>query len=61
MTLDQRCATLGCTKDASNEELKRCWRAKAKEFHPDKVIGKGLSAAFIEHAKIQMQKINNAY
>ena len=61
MTLDQCYTTLGCTKDASNEELKRCWRAKAKEFHPDKVAGKGLSAAFIEHAKIQMQKINNAY
>ena len=57
MTLDQCYATLGCTKDASNEELKRCWRAKAKEFHPDKVIGKGLSASFIEQAKMQMQKI----
>ena len=28
---------------------------------PDKVIGKGLSASFIEQAKMQMQKINNAY
>ena len=53
MTLDQCYATLGCTKDASNEELKRCWRAKAKEFHPDKVIGKGLSASFIEQAKMR--------
>ena len=61
MTLDQCYATRGCTKDASNEELKRCWRAKAKEFHPDKVAAKGLSASFIEHAKVQMQKINNAY
>jgi DnaJ like chaperone protein len=46
---------------ATNTEVKKAWRKKAQEFHPDKVQGAGLSNAFIEYATKQLQQINEAY
>ena len=43
------------------EGLVALGHGKQVQRHPDEVIGKGLSASFIEQAKMQMQKINNAY
>lgn len=44
---------LGLNKDASSENIRRAYRLKAKQFHPD--INKGADA------KILFQQINEAY
>ncbi len=52
---------LGITSSASNDEVKKAWRKKAMEFHPDKIQGKGLPEAFINFANEETRKINAAY
>ena len=53
--------TLGIPETASDEEVKKAWRQKAKAFHPDRIQGSGLSEEFIELAKEKLQSINLAY
>lgn len=53
--------TLGIPETASDEEVKKAWRQKARTFHPDRVQGSGLSEEFIELAKEKLQSINLAY
>ena len=53
--------TLRRWMSATNAEVKKAYRKKAAEFHPDKVQGAGLSNDFIQLAKEQFQKISNAY
>ncbi len=53
--------TLGISSSADVSEIKRAWRAKIMEFHPDHIQGKGLSADFIEFAKQKTQAVNEAY
>lgn len=60
-SLEECYKTLGITADASDAEVKKAYRKKAAEFHPDKVQGSGLSNAFIQFAKEEFQKISNAY
>ncbi|MCQ2377903.1 MAG: TerB family tellurite resistance protein [Victivallaceae bacterium] len=52
---------LGIAPEASDAEVKKAWRQKTLEFHPDRVMGKGLSESFIEFADVQMKKVNRAY
>ena len=52
---------LGISPTATDAEVKSAYRRKAKEFHPDRAEGAGLSAAFIQRAKEQFQEIGNAY
>lgn len=52
---------LGIPPTASDAEVKSAYRRKAKEFHPDRAEGAGLSAAFIQRAKEQFQELGNAY
>lgn len=60
-SLDECYKLLGVTPDASDAEVKKAYRKKSAEFHPDKVQGSGLSNAFIQFAKEEFQKISNAY
>lgn len=60
-TLADAYRTLGITPDASDAEVKAAWHKKTKEFHPDRLSGKGLSEAFIEFAEEEMKKVNLAY
>ena len=59
--LDRCYAILGVSSDASDQEIKKAYRKKAAEFHPDKVQGTGLSEAFIKFAKEQFLEISQAY
>lgn len=52
---------LGCSPDASNAEVKRCYKAQMAQYHPDAVSGKNLAPGFIEFANQQSAKINAAY
>jgi DnaJ like chaperone protein len=59
--LDAYYKELGCSPDASDEELKHAYRSKCKEYHPDKLASKGLPDSFLQLAEEQMKQINVAY
>jgi DnaJ like chaperone protein len=52
---------LECSPEADFKEVKRKYRKKAKDFHPDNVIGKGLPEEFVDFAEEEFKKINDAY
>ncbi len=52
---------LGCSADMSDQEIKKRYREKSLEFHPDKLVSKGLPEEFIQYANNEMVKINKAY
>lgn len=52
---------LECSPEADFKEVKRKYRKKAKKFHPDNVIGKGLPEEFVDFAEQEFKKINDAY
>jgi len=52
---------LGCTPDHSDEEIKRAYRKKCIEYHPDKIASKGLPDGFMKFAEEQMQQITSSY
>jgi len=52
---------LGVSVDASDDEIKRVYRQKCLEFHPDKLASKGLPEEFMQYAHEQLAKINEAY
>ena len=52
---------LDISPDATDAEVKKAYRKKAAEFHPDKVQGSGLSNAYIQFAKEQFHDISDAY
>ena len=54
-------ALLDVSCDATDAEVKKAWRKKAQEFHPDRIQGKGLPESFMKYATEQLQLINEAY
>jgi len=52
---------LECTPDMSDAEIKRIYRQKCIDFHPDKLASKGLPDEFMEYANEQLAKVNEAY
>ena len=53
--------TLECTPEMSDAEIKKVYREKCLEFHPDKLASKGLPDEFMKYANDQVAKINEAY
>ena len=54
-------AVLGVTESMDFEEIKKVYRRKRKEFHPDTLISKGLPEELIERAKEKFIEIQEAY
>ena len=52
---------LGISAQCTDDEVKKAWRAKAKEYHPDVLRGKGVEESVIKLAEVQMRRINDAY
>ncbi len=52
---------LGVTKDMTLDEIKKAYRVKRKEFHPDALISKGLPEELIEKAKEKFIEIQAAF
>jgi DnaJ like chaperone protein len=54
-------SVLGVSEDMEFKEIKRIYRQKRKEFHPDALISKGLPEELIERAKEKFIEIQGAY
>ncbi len=52
---------LGVTSSATSAEIKKAYRQKASEYHPDKIEGKGLPPEFIKFANDRLAEINESY
>ncbi len=59
--LNQHYQTLGVDAKASDAEIKKVYRQKVAEYHPDKIEGKGLPPEFIKFANDKLAEINGAY
>ena len=53
--------TLGISKDADDAEIKRAYRRKMNQLHPDKLVSKGLPDEMIEMATEKTKQIRAAY
>jgi DnaJ like chaperone protein len=61
INLKEAYAVLGCNSDMTDIEVKKAYRKKCLEFHPDKLTSKGLPEEFIKFSNEQMIKIHDAY
>lgn len=58
---DPAYAILGLTPEASDDEVKKAFRAKVMEYHPDKIVSKGLPEEFLKFAEEKFKEVNQAY
>ncbi len=54
-------ALLGLSPSATADDIKKAYRAKAKELHPDKLQSQGLPEAMLKQASERLAEINAAY
>jgi DnaJ like chaperone protein len=59
--LSHHYAILGLPDKADMAEVKKAYRKLVSEYHPDKVIAKGLPDDFIKFAESKFREINEAY
>jgi DnaJ like chaperone protein len=59
--LSHHYAVLGLEVDAGLAEVKKAYRKLAAEYHPDKVVSKGLPEDFTRFAEQKFKEINEAY
>jgi len=60
-SLDQAYAHLGLTPKATDSEVKRAFRKLVSQYHPDKLVSRGLPEEMEEMAKRRVMEINTAY
>lgn len=58
---DDPYAILGVAPDASDEDVRKAWKAQLSESHPDRARARGLPAEFVEVAEAKAAQINAAY
>ena len=59
--LENAYKVLEVSPDATDIEIKKIYRQKCVEFHPDKLTSKGLPDEFMTYAHEQLTKVNEAY
>jgi DnaJ like chaperone protein len=60
-TADKAYAVLGCSMDDSDDQIKRCYRQRVQEYHPDKIAAKGLPEEFTRFAQDKFREIQEAW
>ncbi len=60
-TMEQAYAELGLTRKASDGEVKKAYRKLVSQYHPDKLVSRGLPEAMMNIAKNRVREINTAY
>ncbi|HHJ52903.1 MAG TPA: hypothetical protein ENJ89_06890 [Caldithrix abyssi] len=58
---DRAYKILGLTPQATDEQVRAAYKNLVREYHPDKLIAKGVPEDFIKIANEKMAEINNAY
>ena len=59
--VDRYYAILGADPSDPDDHIKRQYRLKVSEFHPDKIAGKGLPEEFTRFAEEKFREIQEAY
>ena len=59
--LSHHYAMLGLENDAEMADVKKAYRKLVSEYHPDKVVSKGLPEDFTRFAEEKFREINEAY
>ena len=59
--LSHHYAVLGLGDGAEMSEVKKAYRKLVTEYHPDKIVSKGLPEDFIKFAEEKFREINEAY
>ena len=54
-------AVLGCNPDDSDQQVKKCYRVRVQEYHPDKIASKGLPEEFTRFAQDKFREIQDAW
>jgi len=54
-------AVLGLPSGASMDKVRKRWRSLAAEYHPDRLVARGVPVAFIATATDRLASINAAY
>ncbi len=60
-SIDQAYVLLGVTPEATNDEVKKAYRALVREYHPDIIKSQGASEEYLKEATEKVQEINAAY
>jgi DnaJ like chaperone protein len=59
--VDKNYKLLNCTPESSNQEIKSSYKKLVKDFHPDRIVSKGLPEEFTEFATKRFREIQGAY
>lgn len=59
--LDAAYKVLEVSPETTDAEIKKVYRAKCMEYHPDKLASQGLPDEFMSYAHDQLAKVNEAY
>jgi DnaJ like chaperone protein len=54
-------AVIGCDPTDSDEQVKKCYRQRVQEYHPDKIASKGLPEEFTRFAQEKFREIQDAW
>jgi len=54
-------AVLGCSRTDSVDHIKKQYRKRVSEFHPDKIASKGLPSEFTKFAEDKFREVQEAY
>ena len=60
-TADKAYAVLGCSPNDTDAQVKRCYRQRVQEYHPDKIAAKGLPDEFTRFAQDKFREIQEAW